>query len=325
MAPPSLVLAAPAKLNLYLHVTGRREDGYHLLDSLVAFADIHDVLTITPAPSLAFSADGPFAAAMGTDQAANLVVRAALALAASVGRAPDFALHLTKNLPVASGIGGGSADAAACLRGLARCWDIDPEAPLVYEAAAALGADVPACVSGRACFMGGIGGELSPAFSLPEAGLLLVNPGVALSTPSVYRARHGAFSPPKRFDAPVSDAAALAGLLADRGNDLTAPAIGLAPQIASVIAHVGERRNMLWSVRRPPRRGRRRPGDPAGAWKLVGRVRAADRRCPNARGLLTRMLAPAPARQAFQPAGDPVTRQFAADIGIIRHPVELQR
>jgi 4-diphosphocytidyl-2-C-methyl-D-erythritol kinase len=239
MAPSALVLAAPAKLNLYLHVTGRRGDGYHLLDSLVAFADIHDVLTITPAPSLAFTADGPFAAAMGSDQAANLVVRAALALAASAGRAPDVALHLTKNLPVASGIGGGSADAAACLRGLARYWDIDPEASILYETAAALGADIPACVAGRACFMGGIGGDLSPAPTLPEAGLLLVNPGVALSTPSVYRARHGAFSQSGRFDAPLPDAAALATLLAGRGNDLAAPATGLAPEIATVIDTIG--------------------------------------------------------------------------------------
>jgi 4-diphosphocytidyl-2-C-methyl-D-erythritol kinase len=232
-------LAAPAKLNLYLHVTGRRGDGYHLLDSLVAFADIHDVLTITPAPSLAFSADGPFAVAMGNDPAANLVVRAALALAETVGRAPDVTLHLTKNLPVASGIGGGSADAAACLRGLARYWEIDPDAPALYQVAAALGADVPACVAGRACFMGGVGGDLSPAPSLPEAALLLVNPGVPLSTPSVYRARGGAFSSPGRFDAPVPDAVALAALLAERANDLAAPAIGLVPEIATVIDAIG--------------------------------------------------------------------------------------
>ncbi len=229
------MLAAPAKLNLYLHVTGRRADGYHFLDSLVAFADVGDVLTMTPAQRLAFSADGPFAAALGDEPDANLVVRAARALAAAVGRAPDVALHLTKILPVASGIGGGSADAAACLRGLARLWGIDASSTLVREVAATLGADVPACVDGRACYMGGVGTELSPAPRLPPTGLLLVNPGIALATPAVYRARQGAFSAPMRFDAVPADAVALAGLLEQRTNDLAPPAISLVPEIQAVL------------------------------------------------------------------------------------------
>ncbi len=235
-----LTLAAPAKLNLYLHVTGRRPDGYHLLDSLVAFADIYDVLTIAPAPSLEFTAEGPFAADMGDDPAANLVVRAALALASAVGRTPDISLHLIKNLPVASGIGGGSADAAACLRGLAQYWGVDHAAPLLGDIAAGLGADIPACVDGRACYMGGIGADLTPAPLLPEAGLLLVNPGIALSTPAVYRARAGAFSPPMRFGSPPRDAAALAAMLEYRTNDLASPAIALVPAIRDVIEAIAE-------------------------------------------------------------------------------------
>ena len=151
MSFQTVTLAAPAKLNLYLHVTGKRADGYHLLDSLVAFADIYDTLTLTPAPSLAFTADGPFAGGFGDeDPTTNLVVRAARGLGAVVGRDVQIAFHLTKNLPVASGIGGGSADAAAALRGLARLWDIDPLSPVVLGVAAKLGADVPACVAGRA-------------------------------------------------------------------------------------------------------------------------------------------------------------------------------
>ncbi len=124
--PGRLDLAASAKLNLYLHVTGRRPDGFHLLDGLVGFADIGDQLAIEPAARLTFTADGPFAADLGDDPSTNLVVRAALALAQAMGRKADFALRLTKTLPVASGIGGGSADAAACLRGLAALWGIDP-------------------------------------------------------------------------------------------------------------------------------------------------------------------------------------------------------
>ncbi len=239
MPEASLTLAAPAKVNLYLHVTGRRDDGYHLLDSLVAFADIADVLTLSPAPSLAFSADGPFSADMGDDSAANLVVRAAGALAEAVGRKPDVVLHLTKNLPVASGIGGGSADAAACLRGLAEWWDIAPDAPILRQVAAALGSDIPACVAGRACYMGGIGTDLAPCPRLPGAGLVLVNPGIQLSTPAVYRARQGGFSPPMRFQTAPEDARALAALLAGRTNDLAAAASSLAPEIAAVIAAIG--------------------------------------------------------------------------------------
>jgi 4-diphosphocytidyl-2-C-methyl-D-erythritol kinase len=232
-----LRVAAPAKLNLYLHVTGKRADGYHLLDGLVAFADVHDALTIAPAPSLAFSADGPFAAGLG-DSDGNLVVRAALALGAAVGREPGLRLHLTKRLPVASGIGGGSADAAACLRGLAMLWDLDPAGEAVMDVAHALGADIPVCVAGRAAYIGGIGTEIDPAPSLPGIGLLLVNPGIALPTPDVYRARQGAFTPPMRLDRTPRTAKALAAELALRRNDLTAAAISCVPEIERVLATI---------------------------------------------------------------------------------------
>src|SRR6201992_853104 len=132
MTVRSVTLAAPAKLNLYLHVTGKRADGYHLLDSLVAFTDIYDTLTLSPAATLAFTAHGPCTGGFGDeDPATNLVVRAARGLGKAMGRDVPVAFHLTKNLPVASGIGGGSADAAAALRGLARLWGIDPLSPQV--------------------------------------------------------------------------------------------------------------------------------------------------------------------------------------------------
>ena len=234
-----LTLAAPAKLNLYLHVTGKRQDGYHLLDSLAAFVDIHDTLTLTPSPTMTFTADGPFAAGFGSeDPQTNLVVRAALGLTEVLGRKVTLGLHLTKNLPVASGIGGGSADAAACLRGLARLWGIDAADPRVLGVAAGLGSDIPVCVNGRAAYMGGIGTEIAPAPALPPAGLVLVNPGIGLSTPAVYRARRGDFSPPARFAELPADAAALAALLAERGNDLTEAAISLVPEIATVLSAI---------------------------------------------------------------------------------------
>ena len=161
MIARSLTLAAPAKLNLYLHVTGKRADGYHLLDSLAAFVDICDRVIVAPAGARSFHADGPFAAAFAhEDPANNLVVRAARDLATVVGREPHAALSLMKHLPVASGIGGGSADAAACLRGLAHLWGIDPVGEAVMAVAAKLGSDIPVCVAGRACFMGGVGTEL---------------------------------------------------------------------------------------------------------------------------------------------------------------------
>ncbi|MDB5397746.1 MAG: ispE [Rhodospirillales bacterium] len=240
MTSTPLILAAPAKLNLYLHVTGKRADGYHLLDSLAAFIDVHDTLTLTPSSAIAFTTDGLFANGFGDeDPSTNLVVRAARGLAEATGRAADVALHLTKNLPVASGIGGGSADAAACLCGLARLWGLDPGDPAVLGVAAGLGADVPVCVHGRAAYMGGIGTEIAAAPELPPAGLVLVNPGIGLSTPSVYRARRGDFSPAGRFDAPPADAAGLAALLAERGNDLTDAAVSLVPEIAAVLNAIG--------------------------------------------------------------------------------------
>jgi 4-diphosphocytidyl-2-C-methyl-D-erythritol kinase len=246
MTSTSLTLAAPAKLNLYLHVTGKRPDGYHLLDSLAAFIDVHDTLTLTSSSAIAFTTDGPFANGFGDeDPSTNLVVRAARGLAEATGHTADVALHLTKNLPVASGIGGGSADAAACLRGLARLWGIDPGDPVVLGVAAGLGADVPVCVNGRAAYMGGIGTEIAAAPDLPPAGLVLVNPGIGLSTPAVYRARTGVFAPPARFDTPPADAVALATLLADRDNGLTAAAVSIVPEIATVLNAIGADRTCL--------------------------------------------------------------------------------
>ncbi|SMH36080.1 4-(cytidine 5'-diphospho)-2-C-methyl-D-erythritol kinase [Azospirillum agricola] len=250
MTAAPLAEAAPAKLNLYLHVTARRPDGYHELDSLVAFAEIGDTVTVQPGvarvalrgadlpaagPRLVIS--GPFGPAlMGENPAGNLVIRAAHALAARLGRDADALIALHKLLPVASGIGGGSADAAATLRALGRLWGLEANATLLYEVAAGLGADVPACVAGQSCFFGGIGEILDAAPPLPEVHAVLANPGVPVPTPAVFKARSGGFSAPARFSAAPSDAAALAALLRERSNDLTAPALTVAPAIADTLA-----------------------------------------------------------------------------------------
>ncbi|CAO3405147.1 4-(cytidine 5'-diphospho)-2-C-methyl-D-erythritol kinase [Azospirillum palustre] len=252
-----IVEAAPAKLNLYLHVTGRRADGYHELDSLVAFAEFGDSIALTPAaarvalrgadlpparPRLAIT--GPFGPAlMGENPASNLVMCAAHALAVRLGREADVMIALTKALPVASGIGGGSADAAACLRALARLWGVAQDDAALFAVAAGLGADVPVCVAGRSCYFGGIGDELDEAPDLPETHVVLVNPNVPVPTPAVFKAMAaaraesgGAFSAPARFTRKPADAADLAALLLERSNDLTAPALTVAPVIADVLA-----------------------------------------------------------------------------------------
>jgi 4-diphosphocytidyl-2-C-methyl-D-erythritol kinase len=226
--------AAPAKINLYLHVLGRRDDGFHLLDSLVAFADVHDTVTAVEADALTLSVSGPFGPSLAAEPD-NLVLRAARALASAGGVKRGARMRLIKRLPVASGIGGGSSDAAAALRVLAALWRVNLPKGDLHRLALDLGADVPVCLGGRALYMGGIGDALSPAPALPRAGIVLVNPGAPLPTPPVFKARQGAFSKPARFADAPGDARALAQLLAQRRNDLTQAAMGLAPAIGAVL------------------------------------------------------------------------------------------
>jgi 4-diphosphocytidyl-2-C-methyl-D-erythritol kinase len=235
-----LTAFAPAKLNLYLHVTGRRADGYHLVDSLVAFADIGDRLTAEPARSLSLAVEGPEAAGLAADVDDNLVLRAARLLADRAGIAPGAALRLDKRLPVAAGIGGGSSDAAAALLLLRRLWRLSLGEEALCGLGARLGADVPACICRRAVWVGGIGELLEPAPPLPEAGILLANPRKTLPTPAVFAARRGPFGAAGRFAPMPGDVAALAGLLMLRGNDLTEAAIELVPEIRVVLEKLAQ-------------------------------------------------------------------------------------
>ncbi len=227
--------AAPAKVNLFLHVVGRRADGYHLLDSLAVFPRIGDTLRATPADELVLALEGPFGGALQAESD-NLVLRAARGLAELAAVRAGARLTLVKTLPVASGIGGGSADAAAALRLLARLWGISPAQEALHALALRLGADVPVCLPSRPARMGGVGEALSPAPALPVFGMALVNPGVAVATPEVFRARTGGFSPLAGLPGGWPDAAAMARDLAGLGNDLQPPAVALRPVIGEVLA-----------------------------------------------------------------------------------------
>ncbi len=224
-----------AKVNLTLHVTGRRPDGYHELDSLVVFAGVGDTLEIAPAEGLSLAVDGPFAAALG-DVSANLVVRAAEALRARYSHGAGAHLHLTKRLPVAAGIGGGSCDAAAALRGLNEVWRLGAAATDLIALGTALGADVPVCLAAKPSFVGGVGERIDPAPDLPPFWFVLVNPGIALATPAVFKSRSGPFSEPLRWRDSLASAQALAARLRDGGNDLEAPATVMVPEIGEVLS-----------------------------------------------------------------------------------------
>ncbi|MEO1225812.1 MAG: 4-(cytidine 5'-diphospho)-2-C-methyl-D-erythritol kinase [Pseudomonadota bacterium] len=209
---------APAKLNLSLHVVGRRSDGYHLLDSLVVFTELADTVALRPGGTFGFSVDGPFAPAtpMSGD---NLVLRAAESLGEWCGRPLSGAFRLTKRLPAAAGVGGGSADAAATLRLLCRHWSLDLDDPGVLEIAVSLGADVPVCLRSRRCHMSGIGEVVTQVAPEASRPVVLVNPGIALSTAEVF----------KQYARMAS------GTDRPSANDLLAPAIALAPQIGDIL------------------------------------------------------------------------------------------
>ncbi len=224
MPQPLTTEFAPAKVNLTLHVTGQRADGYHLLDSLVVFADIGDTISVQPAGHLSLTITGPQAACLPvTDD--NLVLRAARL----IGGNARITLH--KSLPLASGIGGGSADAAATLRGMARAFALPLPAA---KDTLSLGADVPVCLTGKPTRMSGVGETLGPIPELPPAWLVLANPGTATPTPAVFRAMTRRDNAPMRSIPRLRNVAELAAFLALNRNDMETAALTLAPAISQV-------------------------------------------------------------------------------------------
>lgn len=227
---------APAKINLSLAVLGRRADGYHDLSSLVAFAGRGDRLSLDPHGVPGLDLEGPGAATLAVE-ADNLVLKASRELGARVEDLRTGRFILTKHLPVASGIGGGSADAAAALRLLARANGLALNDPRLFAAALATGSDLPVCLYGRSCHMGGRGEVLTPV-PLPRLGAVLVNPRVPVSTADVFR-RLGLAPGAVRAIAPampgvLATSTELLGFLADNPNDLEPPARALMPMLAEV-------------------------------------------------------------------------------------------
>lgn len=233
---------APAKVNLFLHVGAPEASGYHPISSLVAFADVGDRLSLAPAEAAAFLVEGEFAHALGdADPVDNLVLKAVRELEAEIGRSVGpLRIVLNKAMPIAAGLGGGSADAGAALRLLAGLFE--PRLPhgLLLQAAAAVGADGPMCLESRACIAEGRGEQLSPAPGLPELHAVLVNPGVPSPTGAVYRAYDDAGAPghamrpalPEAFESAEELAAVLA---ASTRNDLEASAVALEPAIGAML------------------------------------------------------------------------------------------
>ncbi len=239
-SPKSLAARAPAKINLTLHIEGRRPDGYHELQSLVAFAGAGDFLTFSPGGEFSLSLDGPTAVAAG-EGGDNLVAKAERAFFAEWPGLRSGAFHLTKRLPVAAGIGGGSSDAAAALRLLAQANGISPENPVLFEIARKCGADVPVCLAPRGKMMSGIGEKLGPALGLPPLFAVLVNPRQPVETRAVFAklglepgedysfGPHPAFSDNMDFESFVR-------VLKKGRNDMEDAACVLAPIIGHVLA-----------------------------------------------------------------------------------------
>lgn len=228
MSHTAISLFAPAKLNLFLHVTGKRPDGYHTLQSLMVFVDVGDNITLSPHNSLKIDAGGRFAASL-QNPADNLIYKAAMLLSEHYKVPPHAKISLTKNLPVAAGIGGGSSDAAAALQGLAHLWNLPEEPATLAQLAQKIGADVPACLLRKPLWAEGIGEKTTPIPHLPEMHFVLVNPLVPTPTATVFKNFAGSFS------APVTLSADLEQVKTYR-NDLTDAAIMTTPVIRDVLA-----------------------------------------------------------------------------------------
>lgn len=264
--PEPVFVSAPAKINLFLHIGDRRADGFHALESLVVFAGASDKLALETADELSLAIGGPFANAL-TPDADNLVLKAAHALAEQAGVRKGARIVLTKNLPVASGIGGGSADAAAALRGLARLWNLNITPERLRRIGATLGSDVPVCIDSTPAWMEGRGEKVTALGSIPGVPMVLANPGVAVPTGKVFAAlkeRRGVGLP---FPPAMKNAAGLVAYLKTTANDLEAPARAIAPVIGNVLNALAAQPGALLT---------RMSGSGATCFALFGETEAAE-------------------------------------------------
>ncbi len=264
---------APAKINLTLHVTGQRDDGYHLLDSLVMFAGVGDVLTISPGNLNALTVVGPEAKGVPAD-AGNLVTQ----VASKLWQGHPLDIHLEKNLPAAAGIGGGSADAAACFRGLSfllensdATFDADQFADMAMRELLDVGADIPMCMASKSARIGGIGDQIELLGDAPQLAILLVNPRVSVPTPAVFSALKNRNNP-AMTDMPsdMSDTSAFVDWLAKQRNDLEPAAISQVPVITTVLEQIRQTTDCLLA---------RMSGSGATCFGLYPSVTAAQHAC----------------------------------------------
>jgi len=242
---------APAKINLYLHVGPVRKDGYHELASLFVFADQGDIITVEKSECIGLLIDGPYSEALKAFPIPdNLVYRAAHLLRDRLGLHKGAKITLTKNLPIAAGIGGGSADAAAALRALMRLWEIELAPDILNEIAFCLGADVPACLWEHPVFVSGAGEVINDGPTLPPLAICLVNPGVATPTGPIFKSFDQVWpnpAKPLQMFYQGSDYDELVQALAATSNDLQNPAINLVPEIAPLLDFLGKQDGVLLS------------------------------------------------------------------------------
>lgn len=233
-------MLAPAKINLYLNITGKLENGYHLLDSLVVFVDIFDVITITLADKFSLEISGDFAYLVENNER-NIISRAAQIMAAMRGRNANFAIKLAKNIPVGAGLGGGSSDCAATIILLNDLLGLNFSKEELSEIGEKLGADVPIFINRHAAFVTGIGEQICNIENLPEFYALLVYPNKPLSTKDVFTefSQLGKYTSQEAITSPINEAAWLE-FLQNRTNDLANPAIKLLPEIQEIISELSK-------------------------------------------------------------------------------------
>lgn len=226
-----IILKAPAKVNLFLHVTGKTENGYHSLQSLIAFTDLVDSIEITPSDNFQFTTNSQDQELTGND---NLVVRAAKTLSEAVNKDLNVAIHLTKNIPVGAGLGGGSSDAATTIKALIEYWDIrEPEN--LQKLLNHLGADVPACYEQSACYVEGYGEIIHPIDNIPRCDALLIYPNIFCSTADIFKNYSDEYSKEIGLLAKFKDQDHLYDFLNAQQNDLTKTASNLYPDIKKVL------------------------------------------------------------------------------------------
>jgi 4-diphosphocytidyl-2-C-methyl-D-erythritol kinase len=238
---------AHAKINLYLHVTGKLESGYHTLDSLFVFTDFGDDIYVQKSKETSFEISGKFSSDLKKDKKNNLVMKAYELLKKEFNINENAKITLIKNLPIASGVGGGSSDAGATIRALQKLWDIETSQEQINNLALKIGADVPSCVYAKPCFVSGVGEKIIPAGKVEEFGILLVNPLIEISTPEIFKNRRDGFSKSCPFEIKGASKSDVIKELSYRKNDLYNPASLIAPEIKDVISETSKTKGCLLS------------------------------------------------------------------------------